>query len=79
MTGSLPLVHTKDLSLCSDKCSNKEAVLITNNFGLEAFNFNFKAPFINKNWKIPSSGQPLAMYNAFHICLPINLRIWLDF
>lgn len=79
VTGSLPLIHTKELNLCSNKCSNQNPIVIINSYGIGALNFNFKAPFINKNLPIPSNGLPIKMFDPFNICLPIPLLTWYIF
>ena len=32
VTGSLPLIHTKELTLCSNQCPNEKAILFTNKY-----------------------------------------------
>jgi hypothetical protein len=74
VTASLPLVTTASISLCSQQCSNKDGILITNNYHVAALNFNFKAPFLNMNFNLPSNGQPILSLPPFYICLPIPLQ-----
>jgi hypothetical protein len=70
----LPLVTTASLSLCSQRCSNKDGILITNNYYVAPLNFNFRAPFINVNFRVPSNGRPILSLPPFYICLPIPLQ-----
>ena len=72
-TSSLPLVVSASLSLCSQRCSNRDGILFTNNYYVAPLNFDFKAPFIHTGFQVPSNGRPILSLPPFYICLPIPL------